>query len=228
MKVLFLDIDGTITNEKGEIAIASIKAIKRLRNNDFLVIASSSNSYYVVKTLNHYFNLFDYIIAESGGVLDLKEELKVLADIRVAKNAASMIKAQIPNLKEHWSNPIRLSDQAFLRPRDEGLILNVKKLVEQNRELKVKIIDTNFSLLVVQEGISKAKTAKLLLEKLDLREAETYAIGDSEADLEIFEFVEHPWALANSDSRLKRIAELESRRGFSEGFVELAELLLKK
>ncbi len=226
MKVLFLDIDGTITDEKRRLTTKSIEAIKKLRRSGFIVVATSANSYYVLKAINRYLDLFDYIIAESGGVVEIKDELLLLADKSLAVKALKEIKRNFKEMKEHWSNPIRLSDQVLDRPDDEYMIITLKNFLEAKKDLRVTLIDTRFSLQIIQRDVNKALAALLLLERLNINRDNTYAIGDSEADIEIFNFVAHPLALGNSDSRLKEKAELSTYKTYYEGFIELVNYLL--
>lgn len=224
MKIIFLDLDGTITDKEGRLPFESINAIRKLKEKGFLISAASANSYCVIRTLNRYFKLFDFIIAESGGVLDNKKEIKLLADKQIAIKAISILKEKFPNLFEHWSNPMRLSDQAFRRPEDEELIKKVKDYVSQSN-LGIKIIDTGYSLEITQKEVSKGKAAKILLEELGIDKVNSYAIGDSEADIELFMVVDYPIALANSSEELKKISKIKVNKEYYHGFIEAVELL---
>ncbi len=228
MKILFLDVDGTITDDKRKIRIEAIETIQKLRRNGFIVIATSANSYYVLKGLNRYLDLFDHIIAESGGVVDIEENLFLFADKSLAVKALKEIKKSFREIREHWSNPIRLSDQVLDRPSDENLVLSLKSFVKSRRDLKVKLVDTKFSIQIIQENINKAYAADFILKKFNANRNSTYSIGDSEADIELFDFVAHPLALSNSDGKLKEKAELISSKAYHEGFIELANYLLMK
>jgi phosphoglycolate phosphatase (TIGR01487 family) len=226
-KVLFLDIDGTITDESGLLPFSSIEKIRELRRSNFIVIACSANAYYTVRILNRYFDIFDYIIAENGGVIDNGKNLTILADKQIAIKALNAIKQNFPQIIEHWSNPIRLSDQALMKVNDSRLINNIKDFILSNPQLDVKILDTGYSLIINQRHISKASAAKLLLEKLNLKSCESYAIGDSEVDIDIFEFVDFPIALSNSHGKLKEKAKLVSNEGYYKGFIEIAKRLIE-
>ena len=226
-KVLFLDIDGTITDESGYLTFSSIEKIRELRRSHFIVIACSANAYYTVRVLNRYFDIFDYIIAENGGVIDDGRSINILANKQIAIKALNAIKQNFPQIIEHWSNPMRLSDQALMRTNNSDLINYIKDFLLSNAELNVKILDTGYSLVINQRHVSKALAAKLLLEKLDLENCKSYAIGDSEVDIDIFDFVDFPIALSNSHKSLKEKAKLVSKEGYYRGFLEIAKRLIE-
>lgn len=227
VKILFLDIDGTITREDGSLPFESIEGIHKLKNKNFKIVLASSNSYCVIRTLKRYFKIADHIIAESGGVLDYGKEILKIGNKKVVIKAAEKIKENFPYLIEHWTNPMRLTDQAFFRPKDEKLIIKIKNFIE-NEELKVKIIDTKFSLELVEKNINKALTAKKLLNLLNLKNENTFAIGDSESDFEMLKFVNFPLALENSNKELKKIAKYVAKNSYYRGFLDCVKFLEKK
>ncbi|HLI45859.1 MAG TPA: HAD-IIB family hydrolase [Geobacterales bacterium] len=224
-KLLFLDIDGTITDERGLIANESLEAIRQLKKNDYIIIACSASAYFSVRTLNRYFQLFDHIIAENGGVLDLEGDPVILSDKSYSQKALEMIKRNF-TVKEHWSNPIRLSDQALVRPAQDEVVNSIKEFVK-NMGLNVKVLDTGFSLVITKKEVSKVTAARLLVEKLSLKNIETYTIGDSEVDIEIFDFAHKPFALRNSHPELKKKAVFIASEAYYKGFLEVVKKLIE-
>jgi len=226
-KLIFLDIDGTITDEFGNIPNESLDAIRNLRKCGYKIIACSANAYFVLRTLNRYFALFDYIIAENGGVIDIDGNPIILGNKSLSLKALKEIMNNFKSLKEHWSNPIRLSDQALMRPNDDKLINEIKTFAEKLSDLNIKVMDTGFSLVINEKRTSKVHAAKILIEKLGISDYETYAIGDSEVDIEIFRFAKKPFALSNSHIELKENAIFIAKESYYRGFLEITKKLIE-
>jgi hydroxymethylpyrimidine pyrophosphatase-like HAD family hydrolase len=93
--------------------------------------------------------------------------------------------------------------------------------------LNVKVLDTGFSLVITKKEVSKVTAARLLVEKLSLKNIETYTIGDSEVDIEIFDFAHKPFALRNSHPELKKKAVFIASEAYYKGFLEVVKKLIE-
>jgi len=60
---------------------------------------------------------------------------------------------------------------------------------------------------VMVANVSKASGIKQMLERFDLTGCETLAIGDSDNDLKMFEFVSHSVAMKNAPDYVKAAAD---------------------
>jgi len=220
--IIFVDLDGTLTNKNNLLSLKVIKKLRNLRRN-YIITLTSANSYIVLKTLKRYFEICDYIIAENGGVYET-ESLKVIADKNVAINALNLLKKNIDGIVEHWSNQFRLSDQVIYRKSDE-FVNKIKEFISYNSHLNVRIVDTKYSIQIIQKNINKGLTAKFLINELGLNNIKTYAIGDSEADLELFEVVDYSFAVNNSIEELKKKATYVLSKSYSQGFFEFLNFL---
>jgi phosphoglycolate phosphatase (TIGR01487 family) len=227
MKLIFIDIDGTITNSKGLIPYLSLKCIDLLKKENFKIVLTSANCYFIVKTLQKYLGLADYIIAENGGVVEIDDEYAILAKKEYALKAASILKKEFPALKESWTSNIRLSDYVFSRPA-KNIIQKIKKYVNENQELNVKIYDTKFSLQIIDKNIDKGVAAKFLLNKLGYSFENIYAIGDSEVDIPIFKIANVSFALKNSSSKVKSSATFVTSKSYYKGFAEAVKKIINK
>jgi len=227
MKLIFIDIDGTITNSKGLIPYLSLKYINLLKKENFKIVLTSANCYFIVKTLQKYLGLADYIIAENGGVIEIDDEQVILANKEYALKAAIILKKEFSALKESWTSDIRLSDYVFSRPA-KNIIQKIKKYANENQELNVKIYDTKYSLQIIDKNIDKGIAAKFLLNKLGHSFEHIYAIGDSEVDIPIFKIANVSFALKNSPSKVKSSATFVTSKSYYRGFVEAVKKIINK
>jgi HAD-superfamily hydrolase, subfamily IIB len=207
MKIIFIDIDGTITNSKGIIPYLSLKYINLLKKEKFKIVLTSANSYYITKTLQKYLGISDSIIAENGGVIEVDNKILILAKKEYALKAANILKKKFPILKENWTSKIRLSDYVFSRP-NKKLVQKIKNYVANNNKLNVKIYDTKYSLQVIEKNVNKGVAAKILLKNLNLPFETIYAIGDSEVDIPLFAMSDVSYALKNSCEEAKNLLHL--------------------
>jgi sucrose-phosphate phosphatase-like hydrolase, Archaeal len=224
--LIFIDLDGTITDEEGRLPFESIEAIYKLKKMDFKICITSANSYCIVRTLRRYFAITDYIIAENGGVIDYDGNMMILTDRKNVLRAVNVIKAKFPELKESWTNSMRLTDFAFMRPKDREIIDRLKKFVEENK-LGVKIYDSGYSLQVINTDMDKIVGISKILDLTKIPKENTFGVGDSENDLEMLKFVNFPVALNNSIDEIKRIAKLVTKGSFYKGFLEFVDYLEK-
>lgn len=224
--ILFLDLDGTITDEEGRLPFESVEGIYRLKKLNFKICITSANSYCIIRTLRRYFSITDYIIAENGGVIDYDGNFITLADRKNVLKAVEVIKDNFPNLKESWTNAMRLTDFAFMRPKDEETIIKIKNFVD-SKNLGVKVYDSGYSLQVIDRNMDKTVGVKKILEILKIPKENTFGIGDSENDIEMLKFVSFSVALNNSIDQIKKIAKLVTKEGYYKGFLEFVEYIEK-
>jgi phosphoglycolate phosphatase (TIGR01487 family) len=225
-KIIFLDLDGTITDEAGRLPFESVKGIHKLIELGFKICIASANSYCIIRTLRRYFAITDYIIAENGGVIDYDGNIHLLTNRENILKAVNIIKLNFPNLKDSWTNSMRLTDYAFMRP-EKKVIEDLKNFLDENKNLGVKIYDSGYSLQVINSDVDKSNAILKIINELKISIKNTYAIGDSETDLGMFKVVNFPIALNNSIDELKKLSKFVTKESYYRGFLEIIELIEK-
>ncbi len=219
---LVIDIDGTITNEIGLISTEAIELIRQIEKNGVMVSLASGNAYPVVKALAHYIGASGPIIAESGCVLGILDEIYVFGNRERILEAFRKIKDIYKDrVRESWSNIYRHVDIAIRPtiPKDEMI-----RLVSNFKD--VTILDSKFAYHIHPRDIDKGYALEKMCELMNLSPEYIAAIGDSELDYPMLLKAGFKVALRNAPDSLKRIADYVTKESYYKGFIEFARLLI--
>ncbi|QBP40148.1 HAD family hydrolase [Paenisporosarcina antarctica] len=160
-----------------------------------------------------YYELFPY--GESRMVLQQDKEY-VLAEIREPKPETVEINewsSRQKAIKEEisWTEEITGTQFSkfyfFARTKEE--INSWKMELEQlQKELEFTMTPSSpHNAEVMVANVSKASGIKQMLERYDLVGCETLAIGDSDNDLKMFQFVSHSVAMKNAADHIKEVVD---------------------
>ncbi len=96
IKALVTDIDGSITDGKRRISIAAIEVLRKVEEKGIPVMLASGNVLPIAYGLSSFIGLSGPVIAENGGVVYYKKEVKYLADRKRCDEAFEMLKSYLP------------------------------------------------------------------------------------------------------------------------------------
>jgi hypothetical protein len=224
IQLLVVDIDGTITDDKGFIEPKAITKIRELERTGVMVSLASGNALPVTKALAVYIGASGPVIAESGCVVELLGDIKVFGDPMKVKEALETLKKYYgERVRESWSNIYRHVDKAIkpTLPRDY-----IEKII--NRYPDLTILDSKFAYHIHPKDIDKGYALKIISELINLPTEYIAAIGDSELDIPLLREAGYGVAVCNSPSELKKIADYVTRGGYAEGFIEFANILIRE
>ncbi len=219
--VLIVDIDGTITDDKGFLDPETIYKIRELERSGVMVSLASGNALPVTKGLSLYIGASGPVIAESGCVIELLEEIYIFGEEEKTKKALQELRRRYYNrIKESWSNLYRHIDIAIRPtiPKEE-----IEKIVEK---FEVEILDSKFAYHIHPKGINKGTAVEKISELINIPTEYMAAIGDSELDIPMLKEVGFGVALQNSPDELKKVANYITKNPYSQGFLEFADLLI--
>lgn len=112
-KCLAVDVDGTLTDERGLIRHEVVEALERLSGRLHVVLVSG-NAYPVLNALAYYLPVTKLVVAENGGVVGYRGRYKLLGreedGVEIRRLAARELAGL---LVESWQNRFRLVDMAF-------------------------------------------------------------------------------------------------------------------
>ena len=219
--ILVVDIDGTITDDKGLLDPNAILKIRELERNGVMVSLASGNALPITKGLALYIGASGPTIAESGCVLEILGEIYIFGDPEETKKAlTTILKRYYGRVRESWSNTYRHVDIAIRPtiPRED-----IEKLVDKE---KIIILDSKFAYHIHPKGIDKGTALEKLAELTNTPLEYIASIGDSELDIPMLKKSGFGVALENSPPELKEIADYVTKKSFSEGFIEFADILI--
>ena len=222
-KTFAVDIDGTITeNGGGIIHLEALSALRHLKNQGHNVIFVSGRSSVEAFLLSIFGGTTNIAVGENGGCITTGSNNHILlGDIKICKNALSVIQSKIENVVEKPVFP-RLTEVVLQRTFD---IESAKKiLAEQN--IDVILSDSQYAFHINSSGINKATGFERVMKDLNIKSNDVVAIGDSETDIPLFELAHTSIALGNSSEHVKSKASITVSGKAGDGVIEALDKLV--
>lgn len=200
MKGIAIDIDGTITDENRYLSLEAVKELRKALKKGYKLILCTGNTACFARSAAILIGTDDAVIAENGGVIEIKDGKKIVLDNKEESERA------FNRLKEE------LDVKRFYEDRYTEVVLDngveISKIREIVSSFDVDVIDTGFSIHLKPKSINKGKALKKVCELYDLDLDDFLAIGDSMNDIELLEFSGLGVAVGNSNKELKKIADV--------------------
>jgi hydroxymethylpyrimidine pyrophosphatase-like HAD family hydrolase len=174
------------------------------------------------------------VIAENGCVAKLTKESS-LYDLGYSRQPALKILNQF---KAEFKSAIREAPDFKDRLIDVGFFADNIPMEKLTRQLRgVQLLDSGYMLHMIQEGVSKGKSLKRILGLIGdgtIQPKEVMVFGDSATDVSLFTEFENSVLIINprltkqQTDCLRGIPKFKSALPFGEGFVEVADFLIKQ
>lgn len=230
-KAIAVDVDGTLTEENGEINLEAIDMLRIIKRKLGLkIVLASGNAYPVLMGLARYIGVIDLVIAENGGVVGYGPEYKILGRREIGLKAKELIKEKLSYiLRESWQNPFRYVDFAF-KLKERYSWSEAIRLVEELIKIHVPDAISTFSgvaIHVKDKNVNKGLGLKIASQILNINPNEFIAIGDSDVDVDMMIKAGLSIAVANASKKAIEVADIITLKPYGEGFIEFSKLLLK-
>jgi len=250
-KIVFFDVDGTITHhEDGSISTNTKEAIKSLVNRGIRVVAATGRPLSMceeIKALG-----IDTLITANGAYVKHNHQVihKVPMDKDVIQEVVEFSYTENRGLSfftEDFSmNGVK--DTEIVKALKETLSLNnyptINKLIYNQEVYLMCLYATDetvekyiqkfpyltfkrwhpFVLNVLQEEVSKSLAIIKVLKYFDIDKSEAIAFGDGENDIDMLELVGLGIAMGNGNEKIKTIADFVTKKSSEDGI----EFALKK
>ncbi|KOS71468.1 HAD family hydrolase [Lysinibacillus contaminans] len=250
-KIVFFDVDGTITHhEDGNIPYSTIEAIKKLKRKGIKVVAATGRPLSMCKELQE-LGIETFITANGGYVKHNQEVIhKVPMDKSIIQEVMAFAKLQNNGLsfytEEFSMNGV--IETEILKALKETLSLNdypeIYHLLH-NQEVFLLCLFANdetvdkyihkfphltfkrwhpYVLNVLKEDVSKSLAILKTLEFFGIDKSDAIAFGDGENDIDMLELVGFGIAMGNAKETLKNVADFVTKKSSENGI----EYALKK
>lgn len=250
-KIVFFDVDGTITNhEDGSIPYSTIEAIKSLKSKGIQVVAATGRPLSMCKELQE-LGIETFITANGGYVKHNQQVIhKVPMDKNIIQEVMAFAKLHNNGLsfytEEFSMNGV--TETEILRALNETLSLNdypqTNRLLH-NQEVFLLCLFANdetvdkyinkfphltfkrwhpYVLNVLNEDVSKSLAIVKTLEFFGIDKSDAVAFGDGENDIDMLELVGIGIAMGNANETLKNVADFVTKKSSEDGI----EYALKK
>ena len=247
-KMVLIDLDGTLLNSNKIITDLTANAIKKIKHNTKIVLASARGFCRIKPYLNQLELLDDenYTIAFNGCLVMNNVENKIIDQKIEYNNIEFLTKFIFKHLNYEWIfytyyNRVNIKSISNLNKflfenniykivclSTNEDIVKIKKLANKNYCNIFEIIKINPKRIeFVKKGATKLEGIKKLLEVLKIDREEIIAIGDSENDIDMIEFAGCGIAMANASADVKRAADIITDSNDNDGVGKILIQLLK-
>lgn len=242
--VAFFDLDGTLLLDDKSLAPNVIQAISELQHNHILPVVSTGRNLFEVQYVLDQTNI-DSIVSANGSYVEyegkkLSAEVistKLIEEFNAFANAQGDPVAWFNHENFALSQETPVTDENFkllgltarvlpdwyqVHQINFLFVFNFDKeeLYQKRFKNKLSLVRNNpRGLDTMVTGVSKKTGIEQLLKFARLRDLPTYAFGDQLNDLEMFDLVDHPVAMANGNPIVKQKAEFVTTSNMNDGIV---------
>lgn len=261
-KLLVLDLDGTLTNQKKEITPHTRETLIRAQEKGVRIVLASGRPTYGIAPLAEELRLGDfegYILSYNGGqiidwrtkelmyeneldpevypylhecarkngfiILSYKDEYIVSEDagdpyVQHEAFLNKMPSITVPDFLEAINFPV---PKCLIVGKPEPLAVLERKM-KQDLEGRMNVFRSEpFFLELVPNGIDKARSLSVLLDKLGMTREEMVAVGDGFNDLSMIQFAGLGVAMANAQEVVKQHADYITLSNEEDGVAAVVE-----
>ncbi|MDR5588588.1 MULTISPECIES: Cof-type HAD-IIB family hydrolase [Clostridium] len=188
----------TLTNEQ------VLKIHDSIKGHDFKIIYYTHDTAIVDSLFpeNHTYNVTNKLVSDE-------------------KKVKFFITSDINKILEKYSNKI-IKVICLDNSKDKNTLFEVKNNLLKFSDIEtVSSGDNNFE--VMQRGVSKGNAARILSEKLGIKQEEVICIGDNENDLSMIKFAGLGVAMGNGSDVVKEVADYITDTNVNDGVAKVIE-----
>ncbi len=218
--IVFLDIDGTMTDERGRVPAAVMEALQRYRARGFRFIPISGNGYPMLVTLAYYLPFERLVVAENGGLVGYRKDFVINGDPLKAARARRVLLERCGDvIEDSWQNPYRVVDLAFKSKTGdlEEAYLAARAVL---KGMDVAVENSGKAIHVRDAGVDKGVGVRVACSRLGVDPGEVIAVGDSEVDVSMFRVAGYSIALGHSPNQVKDEADHVTDASYYRGLLE--------
>ncbi|MDE1844743.1 MAG: phosphoglycolate phosphatase [Thaumarchaeota archaeon] len=224
-KIFAIDIDGTITDNKGGRvdldALAALRYLVKLGHKVIYVTGRSSVEAYVLSVFGGTTRI---AVGENGGIITSgPNEHKLIGDKQKCLDAFEFLKTKIPEAIEKPVFP-RMTEVVLERNFDVNL---GKKFFAENN-FDVTLTDSQYAYHINSKGVDKASGFLEVMNMFSAKKEDVIAIGDSETDVPLFKLAGTSVALGNAPTDVQSKATISVSGHAGDGMIEALETIQLK
>ena len=228
IEAIAVDIDGTITDEKRQICISAIEALRKAENAGIPTIIVTGNVVNYAYATEVLIGCSGGLVAENGGIVFKEGEnnnaVETLVERDFVTSAEKHLKEKLgEKFNQHAShdNMYRLTETVFYKT------IAREELEEALKDFKyideLEIYDSGFALHITDKRVNKGTSLKYLCERNGINMENVMAIGDSQNDEDFLKQAGYKIAVGNAEDELKQISTYTCEKSFGDGVAEAIE-----
>ncbi len=212
IKLVVLDVDGTLTDRSRKISLNAINAIRNLKIKVSLV---SGNVLPVLYALKLYIGFDGYIFAENGGIAIINDEVKKFFERTGPENFLNDI-SKYTSARGILTNRWRETSMAFIANKND-----INRIKDDAKKRNLYIVDSSFTLHILNNGQNKAFAVKKMIEIMDIDKDEVLVIGDSQNDETMFSLKTKSACPGNASDGIKKLSDYVSDKCYGEELFDI-------
>ncbi|MGG5332756.1 Cof-type HAD-IIB family hydrolase [Enterococcus sp. AZ163] len=245
--IVFFDLDGTLLDKRSHLNTANREALFKLTENGYLPVVVTGRAPWEIRELtaggdiHSYIGLNGQIVFNQKIVYQSTIEKEIIEEVVLLSNRLNHPLAfygketsKITAIDEAAVRLYQLDNAAlpeimptFYRKEDILMLYLFSKDEEKDQLYQTLfgnyltiIRDTPFSVAMTAIGNSKKTGIKNLMNSLSLKEnVPTYAFGDGNNDLPMFEAVDYRIAMGNGTDKIKKAADFVTKSNEDGGII---------
>ncbi len=224
-KIFAVDIDGTITDNKGGRvdldALAALRYLVKLGHKVIYVTGRSSIEAYILSVFGGTTRI---AVGENGGIITSgPNEHRLIGNKAECIKAFEFLKSKIPEAVEKPVFP-RITEVVLERNFD----LNLGKKFFSENNFDVQLSDSQYAYHINSKGVNKANGFLEVMKMFSADKEDVIAIGDSETDVPLFKLCGLSVALGNAPDDVRAEATLAVKGHAGDGVIEALEFIESK
>lgn len=225
IRLLAVDIDGTMTYRDRRLDLAAVEAIRKAEDAGISVVIATGNIFRFAEAASVLIGTSGPLIAEDGGIVFdfATERMHVLGDRVDADRALAELRRVFGNIETTRSNPDRLTGVVI---RKTVSVEEVRRVIRE-KNLPVVAVDSGWAIHLRRPEVNKGNALKKVSSITKVPLAEIAAIGDGYNDVEMLQVAGLSFAVANSVEEAKRASQRVTRSPHGRGVAEAVEEVLK-
>jgi len=224
IRVVAVDIDGTMTYGDRRIDIASIEAVRKAEAAGLPVVLCTGNLLAFTEGIATMLGTSGPLIAEDGGVVfdPRSGQEYVLGDRVEADRGLEALERKFGKLEQTRSSYGRLTGLTIKRT------ITAEQAMEVFRRegLDLVAVDSGFAIHLRSLAVNKGNALRKVASLLGLTTAEMAAIGDGANDVEMLQTAGLSFAVANSHEAAKKVSTHITSGSHGKGVAEAIDRIL--
>ncbi len=226
IRIIAIDIDGTVTFEDRKLDLTAVEAIRKAEKFGIQVSLATGNVLTFAEAAAIMIGTSGPLIAEDGGVVFDRRTGKtyVLGDRAEADRGLAALERAFGPLRQTRSSAARLTGITLER---EISIDRIREVLHKEG-LSLAAVDSGFAIHIRDPNVNKGNALRKISTVVGVPTTEMAAIGDGPNDMEMLQGAGISFAVANSPEEVKRICTHVTNSSYGKGTAEAIELILNK
>lgn len=208
IKIMVLDVDGTITDQNRIICPEAINNIRKGIEKGLQISLISGNVIPVMYGLKTFLGINAPVFGENGGIMYYNGSIMKFFDKTKPFSFLDYISGK-SLATPYFTNQWRETSAAFSMDHDNASIISAEA-----KKWDLKIVDSKFTWHIMNPGQDKAYAVQILKEMFDVEWNEIMVIGDSDNDNPMFNLPVKKACPDNATDTIKSLSDYVSSESY--------------